>query len=188
MMTTETADNDPTMAANATPAKTKGKKGKVVLTDDDIEFLLRDIEEKELDPFLMRARVQLWDKNHFYGEIGGERRDAFSRFITNKIRRNGYGWKQYVDLLDEYEVDMSANTETQLATELEAKGGPNDAVVDDTRAVAYAVLDSVNEKKSTLNLPVASTKISDTAMDDLANQFRTATTLAVGGAPTQAAQ
>ncbi|CAJ1938764.1 unnamed protein product, partial [Cylindrotheca closterium] len=83
---------------------------------------------------------------------GGERREAFSRFLTNKVRRKGFGWKEYVDLLDEREVDMSANTETQLATELQAKGGPNDAVVNDTRAVAFVVLDSANEKKNTLNL------------------------------------
>eukprot|EP00980_Cylindrotheca_fusiformis_P012019 scaffold2845_cov50-Cylindrotheca_fusiformis.AAC.1 len=54
---------------------------------------------------------------------------------------------------------MSANTETQLEMELQAKGGPNDAVVDDTSAVAFAVLESANGKKTTLNLPVVSTKI-----------------------------
>jgi len=186
-MTTETANNDPTMATNATAAKTQGK-GMNVLTDEDIEFLLRDIEEKELDPFFMSAKIQLWDKNEFYGEAGGERRLAFSRFLSNKIRRKGNGYKEYVDLLDEREVDMSANTEMQLATELQAKGGPNDAVVDDTRAVAFAVLDSANEKKTTLNLPVISTKNADVAMDDLANQFRAATTLAADRTPTQASQ
>ncbi|CAJ1953078.1 unnamed protein product [Cylindrotheca closterium] len=93
-----------------------------------------------------------WDKNEFYGEAGGERRETFSRFLTDKVRRKGFGWKEYVDLLHEREVDMSANTETQLATELQAKGGPNDAVVNDARAVAFAVLDSANEKKTTLNL------------------------------------
>eukprot|EP00980_Cylindrotheca_fusiformis_P017565 scaffold5512_cov113-Cylindrotheca_fusiformis.AAC.2 len=173
------------MAADTTAAKTEGK-AKVSLTSEDVEFLLRDIEEKGLDPFFMRPKVQLWDKNEFYGEAGGERREAFSRFLNNNIRRKGFGWKEYVDLLDAQEVDMSENTETQLAKELRAQGGPNDAAVDDTRAVAFAVLESANEKKTTLNCPAVSTKNSDIAMDDLTKLFRTATTLAVGGAPTQA--
>ena len=136
----------------------------------------------------MRPKIQLWDKNDFYGEAGGGRREAFSRFLNNKIRRKGYGWKEYVNLLDEREIDMSENTEKKYEEEVEANGGPNDdAVMDNTRAVAFAVLDSVNEKKSTLNFPVVPTKISD-PMDDLANQFRNATTLAVGGTPTQATQ
>ena len=186
-MSTTTAANDPTMAANATTTKTQGKE-KVILANEDIEFLLRDIEEKWLDPFSMRPKIQLWDKNDFYGEAGGGRREAFSRFLNNKIRRKGYGWKEYVNLLDEREIDMSENTEKKYEEEVEANGGPNDdAVMDNTRAVAFAVLDSVNEKKSTLNFPVVPTKISD-PMDDLANQFRNATTLAVGGTPTQATQ
>ena len=146
IMSTTTAANDPTMAANATTTKTQGKE-KVILANEDIEFLLRDIEEKGLDPFSMRPKIQLWDKNDFYGEAGGGRREAFSRFLNNKIRRKGYGWKEYVDLLDEREIDMSENTEKKYEEEVEANGGPNDdAVMDNTRAVAFAVLDSVNEK------------------------------------------
>ncbi|CAJ1932137.1 unnamed protein product [Cylindrotheca closterium] len=109
-MTSETANNDPTMAANATAAKSQGK-GKMMLTNEDIEFLLRDIEEKELYPFFMRPKIQLWDKNEFYGKAGGERRESFSRFLTSKIRRKGFGWKEYVDLLDAREVDNGTSSQ-----------------------------------------------------------------------------
>ena len=57
-MSTTKSDTDPTMAANAFPTKTQGK-----LADHEIEYFLRDIEEKGLDPFFMSAKIQVWDKN-----------------------------------------------------------------------------------------------------------------------------
>lgn len=120
MSTANVNINDPTMAANATAAKTEGK-----LSDNDIEYFLRDIEEKGLDPFHMSAKRQVWDKNEnkLYGEPGSMRRELFSRFLGNVIRHRKRGWKDYVDLLDERGVDMSELTETNLAEELERNGG-----------------------------------------------------------------
>ena len=108
----------------------------------------------------------------------------FSRFLNNTIRRKGKGWKEYVDLLEKRGLDMSDHTKTKLAEEMESNGGPNDAVMDNTCAVAQAVLDSVNGKKTTLKPPVISTTNSAIEMDDLVKKFRVATKLGQTQVPT----
>ena len=153
-MSTTNVYNDPTMAANVTTAKEEGKHE---LDNAEKEYFLRDIEEKNLDPFCMFTKKQVWDKNvEFYGEPGSSRRAPFSLYLSNTIRRRKKGWKNYVDLLQEMGVDMSAHTEAKLAEELERNGGPNDAVMDESRAVAEAVLNSANERETTLKPPIFS--------------------------------
>ena len=112
----------------ATDANAKNQQGK--LSDDDIEYFLRDVEQRGLDPFHMKAKLQVWEKNknkpNFYGESGSNRRELFSRFLSNTIRRKGKGWKDYVDLLESKEIDMSELMEQKYEEELARNGGPND--------------------------------------------------------------
>ena len=71
-MSTTNVYNDPTMAANVTTAKEEGKHE---LDNAEKEYFLRDIEEKNLDPFCMNTKKQVWDKKvEFYGEPGSSRR------------------------------------------------------------------------------------------------------------------
>jgi len=71
-MSTAKVNNDPTMAANATTVKTQDK-----LDNEDKKHFLRDIEKGDLDPFLMSAKLQIWDKNqNFYVEPQSSRRLA----------------------------------------------------------------------------------------------------------------
>jgi hypothetical protein len=106
------ATDDPTIAANSGSAQ-KGK-----LTSWQTEYVLREIEEKNLNRKLFIPQKQLWGKNpEFYGDPASESRRSFGRFISNIVKRNS--WQHYADMLMKYDVDMSETTEAALALEIE---------------------------------------------------------------------
>jgi hypothetical protein len=163
--------DDPTMAANSGSAQ-KGK-----LTSWQTEYVLREIEENNLDRKLFIPQKQLWDKNpRFYGDPASESRRSFGRFISNTVKRSS--WQQYAFLLMKNGVDMSETTEDALALEIEQdEAGQNDDEMQDpeeeesfdTEEEAESFV--TTDKNATLN----HSRFSDDLVDDLTNSFASAT-------------
>ena len=113
-------ETDPTMPVDNPAGNKIGKPSEI-----DVEFLLRDIEEKNLDRTLFNAKKQIWDRNEsFYGPPGSEKRATLGRFISNNIKK--LSWARYVALLERKGIDMSETTETKLEEELKNGPGPKD--------------------------------------------------------------
>jgi hypothetical protein len=156
--------DDPTIAANAGSAH-KGK-----LTSWQTEYVLREIEENNLDRKLFNAQKQLWEKNpKFYGDPASESRKSFGRFISNIVKR--YSWQHYASILMKYEIDMSETTEAALALEIEQEeaGLYDDKKLQDPEEESLVT----TEKNATLN----QFRFSDDLVDDLTDTFASATTI-----------
>src|SRR6056300_658718 len=112
MTSTPDSNMAETIAVDTQPAKTTLGKPEEV----DIEFVLRNIEENNLDRTTFNAK-QIFNKNvGYFGDRGSDKRKLMGRYISNNIKR--CSWQHYADLLEKKGINMSETTEAGLENEV----------------------------------------------------------------------